>query len=166
MQQPRPLHCSRHGKPMSYQYLPLRFEEHRDVAHWRGARGGVRVLNVPTCAGWLQRQANDASYDFWPDLAIGTLMRAPAEMAPAGNDQAADSAAALFVMQQDPDGAWFIDPWRADHAGDVRPVAANGEHADPVAPVSRSTHNLAPIESHCDSVHGTSFIIEIAPRRG
>jgi hypothetical protein len=149
---------------MSYHYSRFRSDEHRDVAHWRGARGGVRVLNVPTCDGWLQRQANDACYDFWPDLAIGAQLVREHDGPPLAAVQPAVTAAALFVMQQDPDGAWFIDPWRTDRAGQMRPLAANGEQHG-VDAVGRATREWASIESPCDSVRGTSFIIEIGARR-
>lgn len=107
---------------MSYHYSRLRSDEHRDVAHWRGARGGMRVLSLPSCEGWLQRQANDACYDFWPDLAIGAHLPAAGTTAPQA------PPASVLLMQRDADGAWFIDPWRADEAGVLRPLAANGAH--------------------------------------
>jgi hypothetical protein len=169
---------------MSYQYSRLFSEQHRDIAHWRGAKGGVRVLNVPTCAGWLRRQANDAFYDFWPDLAIGAqLMRDEAAHQALVRDGAQPSggpgpavAAAVFVMQKDPNGSWFIDPWRTDQAGVVRPLAANGEAAHDGEAVGRSTPALRGCEWLVDSLdsagpdgpHGcgdTSFIIEIGGRR-
>jgi hypothetical protein len=111
---------------MSYQYCRLRSEAHRDVAHWRGARGGVRVLSLPSCSGWLQRQANDACYDFWPDLAIGTRLP-PQQPADGGAAVPHAASATVLVLQKDAGGAWLIDPWRADQAGVMRPLAANGD---------------------------------------
>ncbi|MDB5960426.1 MAG: hypothetical protein JWP59_1720 [Massilia sp.] len=169
---------------MSYQYSRMSSDQHRDVAHWRGARGGVRVLNVPTCAGWLQRQANDACYDFWADLSIGAhLVRDPAarealidDGARPSNGQARAIATSVFVMQKDPDGSWSIDPWRTEQAGAVRPLAANGEAGHDGASVGRSTRDFSRSKSKIDSTgsprhgaqHGcgdTSFIIEIGARR-
>lgn len=167
---------------MRYQYSPLHGDTHRDVAHWRGAKGGLRELSLPTCTGWLRRQANDACYDFWPDLAIGNQLTTAQTGGPAL------PAPATFIMQKDADGAWFIDAWQGDRADGARPQAANttdpqGCDAANVddSPVSRNTYAGAPIKStsdspadsptptaqqspaeHADDQHGpTSFIIEL-----
>lgn len=108
--------------PMSYQYSRLRSDEHRDVAHWRGAKGGVRVLSLPSCASWLQRQANDASYDFWADMCSGVPLVSDG---PYAHDSVRE-AAGDFVLHKDADGAWFIEPWQADEADVLRQEAANG----------------------------------------
>ncbi len=150
---------------MSYQYSRLRSEEQRDVAHWRGARAGMRVLSLPSCAGWLRRQANDDCYDFWPDLAIGTHLTHTSALETDESAPLQAASAAVFVMQQDPDGSWFIDPWRTDEAGLLRPLAANGAHgmclsaADEAAATSKAAqHDSKPASA-------TSFIIEIGAAR-
>lgn len=117
---------------MRYQYSRLHADTHRDVAHWRGARGGIRVLSLPTCASWLQRQANDDFYDFWPDLAIGSALPAQHPVAPTA------TAPGTFILHKNADGAWFINPWQGDPFDDVRPRAANGvQRGGALAAVSR-----------------------------
>ena len=113
---------------MSYHYSRLHADGHRDVAHWHGARAGVRVLSLPSCAAWLRRQANDDCYDHWPDIAIGMSIDNENRAALWEGKADADLAQppAVYVMQQDPDGAWFIDPWHADQALAARRPAANG----------------------------------------
>lgn len=163
---------------MRYQYSRLLADTHRDVAHWRGARGGLRVLSLPTCAGWLQRQANDDHYDFWPDLAIGSHL-AP-QHAQSATELASSSAPVTFIMQKDRQGAWFIDAWRGEAVSAARPQAANGPAGEPTMAVSRNNYQTArtkssgisidtalaqaPSPEHVDhnNQHGpTSFIIEI-----
>ncbi|WP_426192872.1 hypothetical protein [Massilia sp. DWR3-1-1] len=80
-------------------------------------------MSLPSCSGWLQRQANDACYDFWPDLAIGAQLPPPAD---GGAALPHAASATVLVLQKDAGGAWLIDPWRADQAGVMRPLAANG----------------------------------------
>lgn len=167
---------------MRYQYSPLHGDTHRDVAHWRGAKGGLRELSLPTCTEWLRRQANDACYDFWPDLAIGNQLSTAQTGAPAS------PAPATFIMQKDADGAWFIDAWDSDPANAVRPQAANTTHEHGCGaakvddlPLRQNAYAEAAIKStsdspvdsmiamvqqspseHPDDQHGaTSFIIEI-----
>lgn len=131
---------------MSYQYSRLHSDIHRDVAHWRGAKGGVRVLSLPSCAAWLQRQANDASYDFWSDMAIvapmpartATVLAPPAEAAPSE----------VFILQKEADGSWLSHPWHAE-------PAANGTPPD-------AAEVAAPTDSADDAIR---FIIEISGRR-
>lgn len=148
---------------MSYQYSRVRTDEQRDVAHWRGARTGMRVLSLPSCADWLRRQANDDCYDFWADLAIGTQLQRPAASDQHPPVPAPVGTAAVFVMQQDPDGSWFIDPWRTDEAGLLRPLAANGSH-DEFLP-ERATSTVAPPHGDDCAPSTTSFIIEIGAAR-
>ena len=149
------------ARPMSYRYFHIRADQHRDVAHWRGAKGGMRVLSLPSCQGWLRRQANDASYDFWPDLSIGTgLMR---ERRSSVRPPAVQTHA-VFIMHKDHGGDWDIARWQADQAGEVRPLAANGEHegedggamVTPMPKQRREAHAGMEQENAA-----TSFIIEI-----
>lgn len=120
---------------MSYQYSRLPSDIQRDVAHWRGAKSGMRVLSLPSCAGWLQRQANDASYDFWADRAIVAPLRthgAPVVLAPEGTE--------ALVLHKEADGSWLSFPWQAMQA--VKGTAAADSGGD-----------------------STSFIIEISASR-
>lgn len=148
---------------MSYQYSRVRTDEQRDVAHWRGARAGMRVLSLPSCADWLRRQANDDCYDFWADLAIGAQLQQPAASDEHAPVPAPVGTAAVFVMQQDPDGSWFIDPWRTDEAGQLRPLAANCAH-DELLP-EREKGAAAPAHGDDGAPSTTSFIIEIGAAR-
>lgn len=100
----------------AYLYSRLRADSHRHIAHWRGAKGGLRVLSEPSVTAWLQRQANDASYDFWRDLSIGNLAIGDAEP---------DTAQATFIMQKESDGSWLIAPRADDTPVQLRPAAAN-----------------------------------------
>ena len=125
---------------MSYQYVPLLCDACRGVARWRGARGGVRALGLPSCAAWLRWQADDSSYDFWPDLAVGSQLAAKAPQAHADT-----VAPVLYVMQKTPDGTWSIN---AGHAGagvahmHMRPHAHGAELL-----VSRQSYDDAGCES-------------------
>lgn len=157
---------------MSYQYSRLQSEAHRDIAHWRGARRGMRVLSLPTCHAWLQRQANDACYDFWPDLVIGSALK--------GRTKAQHDTTPLitYLMQKDTDGAWFIDAWEEQQGVLARQQAANADTRDRRT-VSRSAYQTASIGLQNVSPEAagtapplggvqaetaTSFIIEIGSR--
>lgn len=142
---------------MSYQYFRHHPEQHRGVAHWRGAKGGMRVLSLPSCSGWLRRQANDASYDFWPDLLIGNeLMRD--RRAPA---MPAQQVQAVFIMHRGADGDWDCERWpvAANHGGGT---LAAGETAPALPREQRA--QAAPAEGH-DNAGPTSFTIEIGAAR-
>lgn len=153
-------HCisfRRHGAAaMSYQYFHLHPQLHRDVAHWRGARGGMRVLSLPSCSGWLRRQANDASYDFWPDLRIGSHLMRERRAAAIPPRQ----LQAVFIMHRDAEGDWACERW---------PVAANhgeaalaaGDTASALPQKARA--RAAPVAG--EDAATTSFIIEIGAAR-
>jgi hypothetical protein len=156
---------------MSYHYSRLHADGHRDVAHWHGARAGVRVLSLPSCAAWLLRQANDDCYDHWPGLAIGMSIdnenaAALWEMK-AGADDVLPPA--VYVMQQDPDGAWFIDPWHADQAVTARRPAANGAavrelaHVDPA--VIRPAYQTRGNDSRNESERSAAAMPETTGKR-
>ena len=100
---------------MSYQYSRLPCDLQRDVAHWRGAKGGMRVLSLPTCAGWLQRQANDASYDFWAELALVAPLPTPAPVP----SPAPAAATEVLILQKDADGSWLSYPWQSTQAANI-----------------------------------------------
>ncbi|WP_426110334.1 hypothetical protein [Massilia sp. PWRC2] len=131
---------------MSYQYSRLHSDIHRDVAHWRGAKGGVRVLSLPSCAAWLQRHANDASYDFWSDMAIvAPLPARTGTAAPAEATQASE----VFILHKEADGSWLSHPWHAEPAANGTPPEA----AQLAEPSDGATESIR-------------FIIEISGRRG
>ena len=155
---------------MSYHYSRLQADGHRDVAHWHGARAGVRVLSLPSCAAWLRRQANDDCYDHWPGIAIGMSIdneRAPA-LWNANADADAAEPPAVYVMQQDPDGAWFIDPWHADQALTARQPAANGaaerelQHGH--LAVIRPVYQIGVIDSKNESAAGVAASAEMTQK--
>jgi hypothetical protein len=108
-----------------YQYAPHRPGDHRGIAHWRGARGGMRVLSMPSCAAWLHRQANDPHYDFWPALAVGGHWTDDSPVPSPENSGPALSAQCVFVLQKEGDGNWLLAPLEAWPDRAVRPVAAN-----------------------------------------
>jgi len=121
----------------------------------------MRVLSLPTCLGWLRRQANDASYDFWPDLSIGAgLVRERRSRAV----PSATKIQAVFIMHKD-HGEWDIDRWHADEARAVRPVAANGSAPESAGkltqlPRQRREPGLGLVGPQ-DLAAAPSFIIEI-----
>ena len=122
----------------------------------------MRVLSLPTCLGWLRRQANDASYDFWPDLSIGAgLVRERRSRAA----PCATKIQAVFIMHKDHGGEWDIDRWHADEAVAVRPVAANGSTPESTGklaqlPRQRREQGLG-VAAARDVAAAPSFIIEI-----
>jgi hypothetical protein len=148
---------------MTYQYFHHRPEQHRDVAHWRGAKGGMRVLSLPSCSGWLRRQANDASYDFWPDLRIGAQLQRERRAAPARPLR----AQAVYLMHKDGHGDWECERWHGRESGGELPPAANhAEHTDNVAApgdAPRQRRSATPPPTGDEGA--TSFIIEIGAAR-
>jgi hypothetical protein len=140
---------------MTYQYLPHRPEHHRDVAHWRGARDGMRVLSLPSCQGWLRRQANDASYDFWPDICtIGDTLVRERRAAPS----APVHSQAVYVMQKESDGEWAVDHWTSSPA--ARPPAANAAMAADAETGAADASGARAERTAPEAV--TSFIIELS----
>lgn len=124
-------------RPLShYRYTPRDRHYHRDIAHWRGARAGMRVLGLPSCAGWLQGLTGD-DYDLWLDLAAAMpAIRAIPAAAPtqvgAGIGSAERPAAALaasgeaiFILHKEADGQWSCAPLPSGLASATRPCAAN-----------------------------------------
>lgn len=141
---------------MSYHYLPHGPGNPRDVAHWRGARGGMRVLSLPSCQGWLRRQANDASYDFWSDLAIGGTIVRERRAGPASTPPA--PAQAVYVMQKNTDGEWAVDPWRG--GAPEQPAAANAALPAAEAEAGKAHAHLHGQRLRDEAI--TSYTIEVS----
>lgn len=132
-------------------------------------------MSLPSCQGWLRRQANEASYDFWPDLLIGSalsgagLVHERRSSAP----PAALGTPAVYLMHKDQRGEWDINSWQAeqvDRAGTMRPAAANCAAPACETGLQNSLSNegrqeRGPCATEAPQSTSVSFIIEIGGRR-
>ena len=144
-----------------YQYAPHRPDDHRGIAHWRGARGGMRVLSMPSCAAWLHRQANDPHYDFWPALAVGGHWVDDSQSPSPESSVQARSSQCVLVLQKEGDGNWLLAPLEAWSDRGARPVAANSA----LALVHGASGVVAPVVAADDGTQtaaAPAFIIEIS----
>ncbi|MES2756066.1 MAG: hypothetical protein V4693_01730 [Pseudomonadota bacterium] len=107
-----------------------------------GALGRFLSPGMPHTGRWIK--SDDANRDriFWANIARVT----PVE--PSSVD-ALDKRRDSYILQKDPDGAWFLDQWKSNSAGTVRPVAAPLANRDSAWPQSSENSD-------------TYFIIEIS----
>ena len=99
---------------------------------------GPSARGLPYRRAWVANAGR--SSDMWREMAFA---------APAPQRQAIPRAGQeAYILQQDPSGLWFVDPWGNNGAGAVRPAAAV---ARSIAPATGSGRDLA----------DTCFIIEL-----
>ena len=107
-----------------------------------GSLGQFLAPGMPHTGRWIK--SDDANRDriFWANIARVT----PIE--PDSFD-ASDKNQESYILQKDPDGCWFLDRWKNNSAGNVRPLATQMEKRD--ASWRTTSHNA-----------DTYFIIEIS----
>lgn len=105
-----------------------------------GALGKLLSPGMPHTGRWIKSEA-DRDRVFWANIARVT----PIE--PRGTD-GADKKPDSYILQKDPDGSWFLDQWKQDSAGAVRPT--------PLPLTKRDSAWRQPSEND------TYFIIEIS----
>lgn len=87
-----------------------------------GALGKFLSPGMPHTGRWIKSEA-DRDRLFWANIARVT----PIEPRSAdGSEQHQDS----YILQRDPDGCWFLDQWKQDSAGMVRPISAPATKRD------------------------------------
>lgn len=97
---------------------------------------GASARGLPYRRAWVANAGR--SGDIWREMAF--TAPAPQRQRPPREGQEA------YILQQDPSGLWFVDPWASNGAGTIRPAMP----ALPVEPAP-SSRDLA----------DTCFIIEL-----
>ncbi|MET0856644.1 MAG: hypothetical protein ABWY27_07835 [Telluria sp.] len=107
-----------------------------------GTLGRFLSPGMPHTGRWIK--SDDANRDriFWANIARVT----PIE--PNGLD-ASNKPQDSYILQKDPDGSWFLDQWKSNSAGNVRPMSM---------PAAKSDGPWQTASEHAD----TYFIIEIS----
>ncbi|MFL6710902.1 MAG: hypothetical protein ACJ8HI_22100 [Massilia sp.] len=77
---------------------------------------GVNARGRPYRRAWVGNAGRTA--DIWREMAF----TAPA---PTRQSLARDGQEA-YILQQDPSGLWYVDPWGSNGAGTIRPAAQAG----------------------------------------
>lgn len=96
---------------------------------------GASARGLPYRRAWIANGGR--ACDLWPDMAF-----APAAVQRQPN--AARAGQGAYILQQDPSGLWFVDPWGNNNAGAIRPASV-------LAHDSHTAHDL----------NDTCFIIEL-----
>lgn len=107
-----------------------------------GGLGGAGARGLPHRRAWVAhaaRPGNDGA-DIWKAMSFTAPQPQRRPVRPRDGEQA-------YILQQDPDGLWFVDPWGTS-VGTMRPPGSAGSRIAPPGP-SRDLGN-------------TCFIIELA----
>ncbi|MDB5935669.1 MAG: hypothetical protein JWQ01_3013 [Massilia sp.] len=81
-----------------------------------GALGKFLSPGMPHTGRWIKSEV-DRDRLFWANIARVTPID-PRSSDGAPRDQNA------YILQKDPDGCWFLDQWKENSAGHVRPISA------------------------------------------
>jgi hypothetical protein len=75
---------------------------------------GAGARGLPYRRAWIANGGH--ACDLWPDMAFApsTVPRLPG---------AARTGQGAYILQQDPSGLWFVDPWGNNNAGTIRPAS-------------------------------------------
>lgn len=104
-----------------------------------GCSGGTKARTTPYRLAWIAHSVRfGAAADIWRLLDFKAPLPPRHPLRPREDRQA-------FILQQDPCGRWYIDPWGSSSSGLIRPI----HHPTPApTPPSRDTAD-------------TCFIIEL-----
>jgi hypothetical protein len=97
---------------------------------------GASVRGLPYRRAWVANAGRPS--DIWRDMAFA----APAPQ----RQRAPREGQEAYILQQDPNGLWFVDPWASNGAGTIRPALPRTP-----MPVATNSRDLA----------DTCFIIEL-----
>lgn len=100
-----------------------------------GWRRGVAARGLPYRQAWVAHGGRTSEQ--WPEMGFSAAARAPSP-----RPAAKRAGRGAYILQQDPGGRWFVDPWGSNNAGAIRP-------ASPVPPRSAA------------AADDTCFIIEL-----
>lgn len=107
-----------------------------------GWLGGASARGLPHRRAWVANAGRNGGSDIWSAMEFTAPAPQRRPTKPVDGQEA-------YILQQDPNGLWFVDPW-GDNAGMIRP-ADNATTARMTMPVNAGR-----------DMGDTCFIIELA----
>lgn len=106
-----------------------------------GWLGGAGARGLPHRRAWVANAGRNGGSDIWREMAFTAPapQRRPSKPLDGGE---------AYILQQDPNGLWFVDPW-GDSIGAIRPAAGS------------ASRMALPVNNGRD-LADTCFIIELA----
>lgn len=87
-----------------------------------GWLGGASARGLPHRRAWVANAGRNGGSDIWSAMEFTAPAPQRRPSRPVDGQEA-------YILQQDPNGLWFVDPWGAADAGNMRPAIATAPPA-------------------------------------